>query len=269
MSENEKVKLGRFSGISGSTLKIIAIIIMFIDHLAAVVIIELPAYFYQQNSMEKYQAMIKLYYLMRIIGRIAFPIFIFLMLEGIKYTKNKYKYLLRMFIFAVISEIPFTLAIKGSIKGISATNVFFTLTIGLAVCILLDKLLQQKNRLWLFAALPIIAIGGFLAEFLNTDYSYFGVLAIIAGCLVEKFVRHLGIGIWKISNEKLCQICAIVAICVVLSIQSKQETYCAFSLIPICLYNGKRGIKMKYFFYAFYPVHLLLLVAVKYLITGV
>lgn len=269
MNENEKVKPDRFSGISGSTLKIIAIIIMFIDHLAAIVIIELPTYFYQNNNMEKYHTMINLYYFMRIIGRLAFPIFIFLMLEGIKYTKNKYKYLLRMFIFAVISEIPFTLAIKGRITGISATNVFFTLTIGLAVCILLEKLFKQKNRLWLLASLPIIAAGACLAELLDTDYSYFGVLAIITGYLLEIFVRYSGISVWKFSNEKLCQICAIVAICVVLSIQSKLEAYCLFSLIPICLYNGKRGIKMKYFFYAFYPVHLMLLVILKYLITGI
>ena len=256
----------KFGGISSSTLKIIAIIIMFIDHLAAIVVIELPGIFAQGNNVEKYRQMVNLYYFMRTIGRIAFPIFIFLMIEGIKYTKNKYKYLLRMFVFALISEIPFAFAFKGKITGISATNVFFTLTIGLAVCILIENLLEQKNRLLLISVLPAVVIAGFVAKFLGTDYGCFGVMAIVAGYIVEKFARYLNIKLGKISNEKISQIVGIVAICAVLSIQSRIEAYCVFSLIPICLYNGKRGRKMKYFFYAFYPIHLMFLTAIKFIL---
>lgn len=265
----DKRSIIKNKGITSSTLKIIAIIIMFIDHFAAIIISESVKHIGNNYSYieykEIYERVVNLYYVMRIVGRIAFPIFIFLMLEGIRYTRNKYKYLLRMFIFAIISEVPFALAIRGEITGFSATNVFFTLTIGLAICIIIEKLLDKKKKWTIIIILVVVAIGEYVAYILNTDYSYLGVFAIVAGFIAKSFIANNNKHINGISCEKTSQIVCAITICLVLFLSQGIERFCVLSLIPICLYNGDRGIRLKYFFYAFYPLHLLILVGLRYL----
>lgn len=110
----EKTEVIR-TGITGSTLKIIAMITMLIDHIGATIVLQLV----QRNSDNfdafgnvRMTGMVILYYVLRGIGRLAFPIFIFLLLEGFQYTHNRFLYIGRLLLFAIISEIPFDLAVN-------------------------------------------------------------------------------------------------------------------------------------------------------------
>ena len=111
MEEHRK----RFKGLSGGAFKMIAIITMFIDHLGATVlraIVRLPSVSSVPESQKMWLA---IYNLSRDIGRLAFPIFCFLIVEGFLHTRNVKKYAGRLFLFALISEIPFDLTLKGNV----------------------------------------------------------------------------------------------------------------------------------------------------------
>ena len=146
----EKTEVIR-TGITGSTLKIIAMITMLIDHIGATIVLQLV----QRNSDNfdafgnvRMTGMVILYYVLRGIGRLAFPIFIFLLLEGFQYTHNRFLYIGRLLLFAIISEIPFDLAVnlstnsilKGHVLEFTSQNVFFTLAIGMIVLTVLEGL---------------------------------------------------------------------------------------------------------------------------------
>ena len=243
-------------GIDGSSLKIIAIAVMFIDHLAATVleghILSTYGSIYLYDMANMTRPAVLLYFAMRIIGRLGFPIFIFLMIEGFEHTRNRWKYLQRLAIFALISEIPFDMAFNyrrlnftsGKIFELTYQNVFFTLAIGLFVLIIIKMIeeadLDKYLKIILIAA--IVIAGMVVAEVLRTDYSAFGVLAIVVMYLLRK--NRINAVIWT---------------CVTLTFASVLEIAALIVLLPISRYNGKRGLSMKYVFYAFYPVHLLLL----------
>lgn len=220
-------------GFSGSTLKIIAIITMFIDHTGATVVqgmLKLPAI---KADAQTYAMVRDIYSLMRDIGRIAFPIFCFLLVEGFLHTRNVKKYVLRLFLFALISEIPFDFALKPNWFYPSKQNVYFTLLIGLLV-------LWGVTICYGRSVLQIlIMVAGLLAAwFLKTDYSYKGVF-LIEVLYVLRFSR-------------LYQ-------CLGGAAAISWEIPAPLAFIPVYFYNGKRGISLKYFFYWFYPAHLVLL----------
>ena len=195
---------------------------MLIDHIAATVIIRILKFGGYNDGL--YQ----LYRVMRNIGRIAFPIFCFLLVEGFMHTRDREKYALRLGCFAAVSEIPFDLAFNGKVLEVGYQNVFFTLLLGLLTMMAYDAVMNQSRwSVWKRTALSTIAIlaGMFAAEFLSTDYGALGVLCIMVFYL---------------------------------------EWAAVFAFVPIFYYNGKRGFGMKYFFYAFYPVHLLILYLIVY-----
>ena len=163
-------------GLSGSALKMIAIATMLIDHIAATVIIRVLKFGGYNDSL--YQ----LYRVMRNIGRIAFPIFCFLLVEGFMHTRDREKYALRLGCFAAISEIPFDLAFNGKILEVGYQNVFFTLLLGLLTMMAYDSVMKQSRfSVWKRTGLSTLAIlvGMFAAEFLSTDYGALGVLCIM------------------------------------------------------------------------------------------
>lgn len=215
-------------GINGARLKWIAIITMLIDHSAMV--------FYQEIS-EMFHSMVPVW-ILRGIGRLAFPIFCFLLVEGYVHTGNKTKYGIRLFLFALISEIPFDLAVKNSMINQAAQNVFFTLLFGLIAIFILDTFREKQ---WMGGILACVVL--FLADYLHTDYGGAGVLLIV------------GFYIFR-NREKACIFCAIVTLVL---LGNMLEIAALIAFIPIHWYNGERGRQMKYFFYAFYPVHLFLL----------
>jgi uncharacterized membrane protein YeaQ/YmgE (transglycosylase-associated protein family) len=170
----------RVKGISGSTLKLIAIFTMLIDHTAATILEKILmanglSALYQADAQAMMQfyadngVLYGIYTVMRLIGRIAFPIFCFLLVEGFLHTRNATKYAVRLALFAAISEIPFDLALFNKAWDFNHQNVFFTLLIGLLTLICF-RLLKEKadgseNKSWLtaLAVLGALAVGGYVA----------------------------------------------------------------------------------------------------------
>lgn len=178
-------------GISGSTLKLIAIITMLIDHTAATILdrtlmarggnqlnpnnIEEVVKFYTDNGV-----IIAANMTMRLIGRLAFPIFCFLLIEGFIHTRNVWKYAARLALFALISEIPFDLAFKGKVLEFTYQNVFFTLFIGLIV-MMGFRFVKEKldDKKWL----PAVGIAGAVGLGIVLTGIYSNILAFIQGIL--------------------------------------------------------------------------------------
>ena len=234
LRDKQEQLITRF-GIPGSVLKIIAIISMLIDHTAATVIRYLREQAFYAGSTDLQRLYGQWYYIMRRIGRLAFPIFCFLLVEGFLHTRNVRKYALRLFLFALISEFPFDYSLHYNQSMFAKQNVYFTLLIGLLVIWCVRELSGQ-----LPLQLMVMSAGMILAIFLRTDYSYHGVF------LIEM--------LYATRFSRLFQSAAGAAY---MQYYEKMPTPLAF--IPIYLYNGKRGYQIKYFFYIFYPLHLLVL----------
>ena len=234
--------------LSAGTLKMIAIVTMLIDHLAAGVYADLySSEFLFQHGLDAY--VFQIYDMCRNVGRFAFPVFCFLLVEGFFYTKSRWKYLRNLSIFALLSEVPFDLLLKHRI-GFEGQNVFFTLAIALGVIWGMAKVkekLEKEPVISVFLQGSIILAGCLLAYGLHTDYSYYGiVLVVIFYCYRNnRFLACLVGYVWFLF-----------------------EPWCFPAFIALLFYNGKRGISIKYFFYAFYPAHLLLLYGLRVLLIG-
>lgn len=235
----------KYLSFNGGQLKWIAIISMLFDHAAKTV--GFYAIFGHGVAAESLGSWYPLYQqitdIFLILGRLAFPIFCFLIVEGFLHTSNVKRYAVRLFLFALVSEIPFDLAFFGNVLSFTGQNVFFTLFIGLITLAGLEKLKEIGKGNFFFNLLVIVA-GMLTAELLHTDYGgRIGVLLIVVLYYFKDFPLVK------------CLVGALVIL---------QNSYVGvLSFLLIYLYNGKRGHQPKYFFYAFYPVHLLLLVALQ------
>lgn len=217
MEEMEEIEGMQRIGINGFTLKWIAIVSMLIDHMGAILF---PQYIE-----------------MRIVGRLAFPIYCFLLAEGAVHTSNIRRYEIRLLAFACLSDIPFDLAFFGGVT-LEHQNVFFTLLLG----VLVIEQFQKHEGKWLYGAVAFV-LASVLAECLHTDYGAKGVLFILCFFLLRRFV-FAAMNYW-LANGGV-------------------QVYAGFAALPLLLYNGRRGPKMKYFFYIFYPVHLVILYLIHY-----
>lgn len=183
-----------------------------------------------------------LYWITRGIGRIAFPIFCFLLVEGFFHTKDIKKYSVRMALFALISEIPFDLAFQNTILEFAYQNVFFTLTIALftiAACGQIAKAPEKALLTKCLLQLACLFLGMIVAQkVFRADYGAFGVFAV--------WILYLFYG-----RRKQMLTAGVLTFL--------WEVTAPLAFVPIKFYNGKRGISLKYFFYLFYPVHILLL----------
>lgn len=241
-------------GISGSTLKIAAIISMLLDHIGASLLMPVLTEtasaagvtdWSMQSLIASCPGIAVPYYALRYIGRIAFPIFCFLLVEGFLHTRNLPKYCLRLAAFALVSEVPFDLAFHRTPYYQISQNVFFTLLIGLLV-ISLDRYCRERFAAspaagYLIPLLGLIA-GMYAAEALHTDYGYIGILAIDV--------------LYQMRDKRtLAGILCTVFLCI-----SAPLEITAILFVPLIRrYNGTRGLSMKYIFYAFYPLHLVIL----------
>lgn len=210
------MKDNRFE-ISGFTLKCMAMVSMLIDHVGYVLF---PQYLW-----------------LRMIGRLAFPIYCFLLVEGAMHTSDIRKYEIRLLIFALISEVPYDLAFSGMIRW-DEQNVFFTLLLGMIAIDLAQRSKKKLNTAIIFV-LAVLA-----AEFLKTDYGGAGIVFILCYyILYQKTV--LKQGVFVLENFLLYGFGV--------------QMYASFAVLPMLLYHGKKGPSMKYLFYVFYPAHLLIL----------
>ena len=234
-------------GLPGSVLKWIAIVTMLIDHVAVVLVYGWAKY---RHAWGVGIESLNFYYVLRGIGRLGFPLFCFLLAEGFVHTRSRWKYLLRLFVFALISEIPFDLAFNGAWIEFGSQNVFFTLSLGLLAIMLWDRLTQGGEDCppWrgLAAILCAIALGA-AAHYMETDYGAMGVALILVMYLLRDrpWTRDLVAG------------GVLAAMIPFGSHWIELLGVLAFPLFH--LYNGQRGRQSKYFFYVFYPAHLLLL----------
>ena len=213
-------------------LKIIALIAMFIDHTG-----------YSFSPVWDT-------YFMRLIGRVAFPIFAFLIAEGCRKTTDIRKYLLRLGIFALISEIPFDLLLFGRMYEPSLQNVFFTLFIAAAAIWAYETTLRKnlKSYISVFICIPFAVC----AYLMKTDFGAYGVMAIFA-CYIFQ-VR------WQ----------QAAALGIVMFIAYAGSIYFFIATLPaiflVFIYNGQRGFPMKLAFYFAYPGHLLILAYIVHMI---
>lgn len=259
-------ELNKTDGFSGFTLKMIAVVTMFIDHMAAAVG-ERILFYVPQGQIgfvdEHWQLCYNIVLALRSIGRMAFPIYCFLLVEGLLHTKNAKKYTLRMLAFAFLSEIPFDLAFNHTVLELKSNNVFWTLWLGL-VCMIgvrwIERKLQiQTPKKWLFyiqllgkriAIMAVILITMGLAEYvLCTDYGASGIAAIMVMYLLRNH-RQWAFGVSVVILGLMAGVIEFLAL---------------LMLYPLSRYNGTRGRQMKYFFYAFYPVHLIVIVGIVWL----
>jgi hypothetical protein len=271
-------KSGKETCMDTFKLKVFAISVMLIDHIGAVIITQTNHYW--------------LYLACRAIGRLAFPIFAFLITEGFRKTGNVVKYMKRLFLFALLSEIPFDFALyqyhfntdvisdirfifqKPSYADvvfnrlIAHQNVFFTLFLGLLLIYLFDLIEKQnkKNDFMGFAISNLLyaflmAAFCLAATWLRTDYDYKGILIIVAFYLFKESKALMTISLFIISFTLLCDFRGFEQTGNWLAMVS---IFATLAMIPICFYNGKKGKSIKYFFYAFYPVHLMCLFLFTY-----
>lgn len=224
----------RYKILSGSVLKLIACVSMLSDHLA-------KFWFYRFSwANEVWFSVaggdISLLQLMQMFGRFAFPIFVFLLVEGFEKTKNRRRYGISLLVLALLSEIPFNLMNGGTLL-FEKQNVMFTLLLGYLAMWSLEY----------FKGKPLISLALLVCMFLISRYMQ-------ANYRTAGFIFILLM--YGLRKERVIQTVA----CPVL-LQMKLMVF--LSLMLTCLYNGKRGfIKtpfLKYCFYAFYPVHMLVI----------
>ncbi len=218
--------------LSGADLKNIALVTMTMDHIAAYLLPE-----------EMWYAVT-----MRQLGRMAFPIYCFLLTEGLNYTRKRTKYLLSLFLFAWVSQIPYHY-----LNDPSKLNVMFTLFLGAAAICFMDliyKLIRPDKsaiKTILSTGLQsIIALGSIVAAFrFNTSYQGIGVFLIIMLYYLPKRFKY-----GKVLG------CAMFC-------YDRFQMGAIFCLYPIHRYNGERGKQHKWFFYIYYPAHLLTIYLIK------
>lgn len=218
--------------LSGNTLKIIAALSMLLDHAGLLLFPEIK--------------------FLRIIGRLAFPIFSFMIAEGCKYTKNKPRYFLSVFLLGLLCQIVYFIFTKSLYM-----NILITFSLSITVIYSLDYfrsflLLKTSSTIKKLSAFLLLFLTISLVCVLNIlfkiDYGFWGCMTGVFASIIKKgsntqrvFVFAIGLLILAISSNTI-------------------QLYSLFSLPLLLLYSGKRGkIKMKSFFYIFYPLHLIVL----------
>ena len=205
------------------------------------------------------------------IGRLTFPIYAFLIVEGYFHTKNLKKYIGRLLIFAILSEIPFNLAMGSSLFFPIHQNVLWSFLISIGLIHWNEKVKERK--LWKrilvgIITLCIASIGGIITF---VDYYNAGILMVLVFYFFKdkKWWCYLGqlVCMWYINFEMLGGLSYEVNLFGQTHFIARQG-FALLALIPIWLYRGKQGYHSKplqYAYYAFYPVHLLILGLIKFL----
>lgn len=247
-------RIESFKGISSFTLHILAMLFMLCDHLWATLF---PAAEW-----------------LTCIGRLAFPIFAFMIAEGYSHTSNLRRYVLRILIFAAISEVPFDLFYGGSVFYPFHQNVLWTFLIALLSIILIEKAQKRKNRVlgWVLTAF-IVLLSFAVGTLAMVDYFGAGVLTVLVfyffrkrkwWCFAAQLICLAVINIWIL--EGLYYTITIAGH----EFQIVQQGFALLSLIPIWLYKGEQGHRskpFKYFCYGFYPIHLIVLYIIYSILT--
>ncbi len=233
-------------GMTSLDLHILAMFLMLLDHLWATVVPGQPW--------------------MTWLGRIAYPIFAFLIAEGYAHTSNVDKYIRRMLVFALIAELPFNLMYTASWIFPFHQNVLWTFLLALLCLKTIDKVCRNRKR-YLAFALAAVLTGVFmlLATLLMTDYGGYGLLTVLMFYWFrgpEPWKRAgQAVGLFLINWQFISGLNLPVSL-LGMEFEIPQQGMAVLALIPIWLYNGRQGAHSKgiqLFCYAFYPVHMLVL----------
>ena len=227
----------RFSKIrvfSGAQLKYIAFLSMLVDHVNKALMYPLLT----ENGFLRYVSDV-----FDILGRVAFPLFMFFLVEGFFKTGNRFKYLLNLIVFGIISEIPFDLFQSAVLFQSNSNNVMFTLALALVMIWVIDELKVPKSYiippvLWFPVSIIIVITVCLLSMIWGLDYEYHGIL--------------IAYFFYIFRNNPILSIIGGY-----LSIFKTPWALLGFGLT--LTYNGKRGKQNKILNYLFYPVHLLIL----------
>ena len=231
-------------GLSALGLKLLAMALMLCDHLWAA----LPA----APDMLTH------------LGRIAFPIFAFQIAEGFARTHDRKRYLLRMLVFAAVSEIPFNLFYAGTAVYPFHQNVMFTFVLAILLLLGVEKFRKKGNIPYLLAALAAVILGYALGTVTMVDYYGCGVVTVLLFYLCREWkwgwlpelAGLLYLNGALLAGEELT----------VMGITFPEQGLAALALVPILCYRGRQGPHsraIQYACYAFYPVHMLALALVQ------
>lgn len=233
--------------LTAAVLHIIAMTLMLMDHLWATL---LPAREWLTCA-----------------GRVAFPIFAFMAVEGYFHTRSFKKYILRMLLFAVLSEIPFDLMYGGTWFYPVHQNVLWTFLLGLLGVWLMEQV-RKKGKTWMYLLVCVLVVpaGLVLGTLCMVDYYGVGVLTVFVFYFLHGrkwwcFLGQLAALYW-LNVELLGGLMYPVQL-FGMEFELCQQGLALLALIPIWLYRGRQGYHSKpfqYLCYAFYPVHMLLLV---------
>ena len=228
--------------LSGSALKLLAVILMLIDHTGAVIVSRCP----QVVLFTVMKKTVTLYKLMRLVGRVAFPLFAFLLVEGFVYTHDRRRYVIRLGVCALLSEVPFDLAFYGKFPAWNHQNVFITLCLGVLGLWALERFRGQGRKLLLSL------LGLYLAALVSRcDYGVkgFGFVLLLYLLREQPILRAILGGGYLSSTWQA-----------------------GLAFVPMAFYSGKRGFIrnriLQYGFYLFYPLHLLILYWIRISLFG-
>lgn len=249
-------------GMTSNKLKIIALISMIIDHIGF--------YFYLNISEGAYS-------ICRIIGRLAMPIFAFLILQGFMHTKSKAKYFTRLILLAVVTQILLKVAYHINVKYFefyntdisSLMNIVFSFALSVLMLMIIEykvKLNKKIDKIILYSLKALLIIAIFSVYFIiDIDYSFYVPLEIVSMYIITKICE-------KYNKDKLCPVvCSIILVILSVAGQGLMGIWTLFVIWVISLYNGKLGKKskvLKYSFYIIYPVHHVLLYIAAMLLSG-
>ncbi len=218
-------KSERKYGLTSASLKNTAYITMLIDHFFAVLFLNYMRLHPVDGRWDP--QLERIYRAGRAVGRISFVLFTFLIVEGFFYTRSRVWFLMRLFLFALLSEMPFDLALSGETFDWSGQNVYWTLFLGVLVLTLWDYLSHYGNVLARAGQGAVLAAG----------------LVMLLGTWGSNLIRYAGV----YSADYLFRF-------------SLREMYGLLAFALLFLYNGEKGRQFsKLFYYGFYPVHLLIL----------
>ena len=237
--------------LSGNALKLIAAAAMVADHVGLI--------FFPQ------------YIIFRIIGRLAFPIFAFFIAEGCRYTRNKLRYFLTMAIIALVCQVVYFVAL-----GDTAMSVFVTFSVSILLVYSLQyckKVLFDKESSRIFKIFTVLAFFALLIitygvnRFVDMDYGF-------AGCIMPAFaaIFHSDESspefLKKLDCNTIHVLSTAISMVYMASVNRRIQYYSLLTVPLLLLYSGKRGkAKLKYFFYLFYPLHLVALYGIYMLIS--
>lgn len=233
--------------LSANMLKLVAAITMLIDHTGAILF---PQILW-----------------LRIVGRLAFPIYAFMIAQGCKYTRNGLRYLLGMFTLGVICQVAYS-----TTDAFGRLNILLTFSVSIALSLLLHKLKQSLYlREWTsagfigvsFAAAVVAAY--YVNEKMVFDYGFWGCMTpVVAGIFLQK---EQAPQVWKVLDKNWISVVMLAIPLLQLANSYYLQEYALLALLPLLLYSGQRGKRsLKYGFYLFYPLHLALLYGISLLL---